>query len=222
MNPFTIPNLPTDNLYKFYSISGIIIILFTLFFGTIFLNNIYEKSQKITDSVKVLQLESEFLVDDYKSFIIQIDNLEKEFNKYTFEKDSAFNKTKNLENTIERLKTDSNYREYSEFFYKHYDDLVPENKKATELFNLNEKIILNQRKHQMKSLELKLKNDQVISTLNDFYIFLGLAISLLINGFFLAIKGFRLWKSNVQDLIDKKLKIELLLLEYEAKNILDK
>lgn len=70
MNPFTIPNLPTDNLYKFYSISGIIIILFTLFFGTIFLNNIFEKSRKITDSVKVLQLEFEFLDDDYKSYKI--------------------------------------------------------------------------------------------------------------------------------------------------------
>jgi len=89
MNPLSIPNLPTDNLYKFYAISGIVLILFTLTFETIVLTNLDEKSHKISETINIYQTESKHLKNDVESLLNKAELLKNEMDDYSIVEDST-------------------------------------------------------------------------------------------------------------------------------------
>ena len=83
VNPFSIPNVPTDNLYKFYALSGIFIIIFSIVFSIYFGYKIVDELILLHNSNSMVALEIDFLNSDVE-FIL--------------------NKTKQLENEIQRTK----------------------------------------------------------------------------------------------------------------------
>jgi len=217
MKPFTIPNLPTDNLYKFYAISGIVLILFTLTFETIVLSNLDEKSHRIKELIKRSELQTKHLYEDVLSLEKETKILKKEVNDYSIEKDSTFDRSKTLDKKLEKLKSNSDYRDYLEFYYKHQADLIPEYEKLKEIMELSNKHIAKNREYEIKNAEIKSKNNELKENLKNFKLFFYFGIILMIQGFFLSVNGFRKWKLKVQDKLDKKLDLELKILENEVR-----
>jgi len=220
MNPFSIPNLPTDNLYKFYAISGIVLILFTLTFETIVLTSLDEKSHKISELININEIEFNYLKKDVESLENEMDLLKSETKDYSIVQDSSYDKNKSLDNKLDKLKTDSNYRDYQEFYYKYENKLIPEVEKLNELNELRKLYVKNNREFDLKRVELESKNEELIDNLSQFNKFFYFGLFLLFQGFYLSFIGFRNWKTKVQDLLDRKLEIELRLLENEEKKII--
>lgn len=69
MTPLTIPNVPTDNLYKFYAITGIIIAIFSVIICVFFLNDIDENLAELEMELDLDDLERVFLQQYYDNFI---------------------------------------------------------------------------------------------------------------------------------------------------------
>jgi hypothetical protein len=59
-----LPNLPTDNLYKFIALAGLTIIFFSMVLPIIALHNLKLELLKTNGELSVLQAEFEFLRDD--------------------------------------------------------------------------------------------------------------------------------------------------------------
>jgi cell division protein FtsB len=195
MNPIPTPNLPTDNLYKFYAISGLVIILFTFSFGVISLNNFDESNYKIVNSLAILKVEIKHIKEDTKFLKNETDKLEKETEQYTISKKNEYNKAKRLKNEI--------------FF---------ENRKTEKLIKLNELLKFKRRKHELKIAEISSKNKELKGQLNGLNGFTFIGGFLLFSGICLSFIGFKKWKTKVQNLIDRKLEIELILLEEKIKS----
>lgn len=60
----TIPNLPTDNFYKFVALSGIALIVFTVFFYFSQLGEVRTGIQEIKSESNLLHLDIDFLKED--------------------------------------------------------------------------------------------------------------------------------------------------------------
>jgi hypothetical protein len=217
MKPFTVPNLPTDNLYKFYAISGIVLILFTLTFETIILRDLEEKSNRIKELIKINELQTKYLYEDVLSLEKESEILKNELNEYSIEEDSTFDKSKALDKKLEKLKSNSGYRDYLEFYYKHQTELIPEFGKLKEIMELTDKHVAKKREYEIKSVEIESKKNELKDNLKNFKQFFYIGIYLAIQGIFLSISGFRKWKLKVQDKLDKKLELELKILENEER-----
>jgi hypothetical protein len=63
-----LPSLPTDNLYKFLALSGLVIVLFSFIFPMKRIGEIELKSLEIKTQVEVLKIEIDYLKEDTKTW----------------------------------------------------------------------------------------------------------------------------------------------------------
>lgn len=73
----TIPNIPTDNYYKFLSISGITIIMISIIFCYVERNNLINEIENIELHTIKLNLETKFLQEDSFKLDNEMDSLQK-------------------------------------------------------------------------------------------------------------------------------------------------
>lgn len=219
MTPFTVPNLPTDNLYKFYAITGIVICLFSASFIILSTVKIEDDLDNISMKLARITLEGDFLDKDSERVEKLANELEKELNEYDLPKDSIFNKYENFITRHDKLRSDKDYRDYTKLLYDYEIKLFPEIQKFNKIEELKAELLTSNRKQQIKLAEIKEYNIKAKRKSRKLILTFILGLLAFIYGHKLAKKGFKLWKSKVQDIIDQKLKIELdLLLMEKNKN----
>ena len=212
---FSIPSIPTDNLYKFYSLSGLVVFLFSLTFLVIQYDNLIDKIGTLKNETDILKLEKEFLLDDIQSFKNKIAHLENSIAEYSITKDSLKNKSEKHQEFIKNIQNDQQYRDYIEFTYKYEEYIIPEIKEQNEILNISEKIILAQREFLLKESGIESKISETDRKYNELIILTIIFIMLFFLSYKLTKKGFDLWQKKVQNPIDEKLQLEIELLKID-------
>ncbi len=201
-----IPNLPTDNLYKFIALSGIIITLFCSIIPHIILNEIIDDIDTIQTERGELEFEIAKLEDRSDELEKDIDMVNSLLSKYEY--DDSTNRVVNLDDLNENL-SDPEYRDYLQFKFDNEYDIFPvlklhEKTKelSLEIKELHHGVLLKSYQMNRKS-ELFKKRTKRINKINISWV-LGQLV-----GIFMMILGFNLWYFRVQKLLDKKLKKEV-------------
>lgn len=184
-----IPTLPTDNLYKFMAISGLLIVIFflSILIYSIFIietkrleidNNIDITNTNIELTKKYLAIETKYLND-----MLDLLNYKNEFTKI-IPKDLNINK-----------------------YIDDYKEFIKDRKEINEI-NYKIGLKLNEN-HSKVELEIQ-KNKNYVKELNkivNFFIVLGIICFFgMLSGAYLAFKGFVLWKEKLQDHLDQNIK----------------
>lgn len=218
MTPNDITTLPTDNLYKFYSIAGIIIVIIALALSYIPVFDLLDKIHKLELESAKVDMEVKFLNEDVEIYEIKMEKLFNELSELDISSKSNNTAYDKFIEKLNNIRTNPEWRTYLEFIYKYEDKVFPEIAKYNEIKELENKIIDASRK-----VDLKIEKQRFVSKKIKFEIwksvFIGLICSIsLYFGLNLAIKGFDLWKTRVQDIIDRKNEIEISLLEADLKS----
>jgi len=219
MTPFAIPNLPTDNLYKFYAMSGIFVCIFAVTTVLVVSTRIKDDLAVLKEKNAVLKLEAEFLRTDVDVLELKREHLEKSLDSYnSIEKDSL-TPYERLDKKIYHLQNDPEWRAYLEFVYTYEDKIIPERRKQKELMELQNRIDTVKRNFLLKSERAEVNLEKINASISNLKSIITVCSFLFVLGLYLAIKGFRLWRKNVQDVLDKKnlLELELLSMELEER-----
>ncbi|KAB5489420.1 hypothetical protein [Flagellimonas hadalis] len=228
MSPISIPNLPTDNLYKFEAISGVFIFLFAVVFlslqGVEYLDDINDLEKK--ESIEILQMrhllqDQEWLskeIDLLKSQVKELDS----FMKYDgLDGDNDFINLNAHEKLHKRLdlSKDPNYRDYMEFRYKYREDIFPNLKTFKELAELTKENEKTLRKLSISNIDLNFYELKINQRGKILKLLILVCCILMILGTILAIRGFRHWYIKVQSKIDLKMDYEVKSLKSQIKKL---
>ena len=205
----TLPNLPTDNLYKFTFLGGLTIIIASCILYVIQVTSVTEKVDKIGIETATTSAELEFLNYDIKSISIELDSIEKSLNGIV----DTIDQVKRFKELRKELYEDKNYREFYAFLLQHKSDLIPYSKDMERLKILTEKNKEKSREITLKkkiyALKIKtLKRELNIITILTIFVAITIAVGLK-----MANTGYVKWYNLVQNPIDEKLKIELRMLK---------
>lgn len=201
-----IPKIPTDNLYKFLSLAGIIILIFSIVYPKYLIRQLTDSINKNTTSIGLTKIETEYLIGKVKILKESTEKSRNELKKYNYEK--------NLEKIIDvkKLKEDlhdEKHRDYLKFIYEYQDEIIPEIKETKEyekkLHELSELTYQN----EINNYKTKRKNEIIMELVSELkqifrYSFWGIII-----GFLTMIIGFNLWYFKVQRFLDKKIELEV-------------
>ena len=145
------PNLPTDNLYKFIALSGLVISLLSIIYFLESLNRLNNEIIKTGTEIGELEFNSNYLNIQKKNLEAEVEQLEIEVTKnYSInEKPEPIN----VKDLKERLKN-KDYRSYLEFQFRYSKEIIPEEKSLQEL---NEKF----KKLEEKTYDISLKTHQL-------------------------------------------------------------
>lgn len=202
-----LPNLPTDNLYKFTFMAGLFIIIFGLTIFTTQYKGISDKIDTLDMATKKYEIESKLLSEDIKRVDQQLNTFEQHYKIRNNEIDSL-DIVSDIVSLKKRLKSKS-FREYYSFLLLHKNDLTPYIEKSMEI-----KIMVG----KSDSLERKLRLtdgyiEVSISTLkNQINILRGISIFTiiaLVSGVTISVKAYKKWEVLVQTPLDKKLNLEI-------------
>ena len=212
----TIPSLPTDNLYKFIALSGLLMVLVALIYPITILNKSNEKLNQLAGSK--LQVQYELNEMHAKDTLIRekLKELEQSIgSSYDSVKQNIYSLAYN--DSIKKLCQKNDFREYFKFIEKYKYSLFPNQSELKEIEDLmkeredlrleikNLLIQLNYKSGELKTeLELYERNKTII-------------IALLYSGIFITLSGFFLWYIKVQRYLDIKLKQETLKMLMENK-----
>jgi hypothetical protein len=199
-----IPNLPTDNLYKFMALSGLLIVLFFTSLYVVKESQLTDDTNKITSEIGELIFEKNLLLEKDSMLHIEILDLESKLKRYKHD-------STNLEidlSDISKLTQDPNKREALKFFYTYESDILPE-KKILDDIQLRIKLRdENKNLIRMKANTVILKNNQNIVDWKSLKRLRWMMLFGVLLGSYLASNGFILWYQRVQKYLDKKIKIE--------------
>ena len=127
---FTLPNLPTDNLYKFKFLGGICILLFAAYMYSTQFNLSLTNLMKSKIEVKKLSLNYNILKENSEKFKKENENFEKQLQKIKSEPiDSIYD----LDKIKSDLLNDKNYRDYFEFVHKYKNEILPTGQSTLKL-----------------------------------------------------------------------------------------
>ncbi len=203
-----IPNIPTDNYYKFLSLSGVLIMVTSLFIGLTEYNSISTDIDNIDLEVTKLKLDKKFLIEDLKKVEIQIDDLQKSTDVHnlndSYEENFIF-----LKSNQTSIQNDKNFRDYIEFIFKYKRELMPEIIKAEKIKIDIAKQKKFDREIQIKQATIEFKTKLLRSKANTWYFMSITCVIFFISGQFISKKGFKNWYLLVQKPSDEKLKLEV-------------
>ena len=201
-----IPNLPTDNLYKFMALSGTLMLIIFLIYPLIITNKINDEITAIETELGELEFNKNTLnekVTVLMEAVVKIDSLVARYDL----KDLPTNNIQ-VKELFERL-YDPEYREYLQFYFNNKQNIIPEAQLLDEaIFQrqqiklIKNELLLNLHKIARKIELLKQKNRE--SKIINIICTLG-----LLSGFGLMSCGFYLWYFRVQKYLDEKLKKEV-------------
>jgi hypothetical protein len=180
----TIPNLPTDNLYKFIALTGIFLFLFAIIYPEYRRQEISNEMTLIDGEISKLDLEKEKIKDKQKEIKNQIDKLDKQCNcgSKSIVNDSVIVRTVILDGSKELLDLSSSIDQLVEEWKDLHRQLIS---KMIDIVT-REKVLIN------KQTEI---NDYQKEA--NTYIPVSLIISVV---------GFMTWYEKTQSIQDKLLK----------------
>ncbi len=197
-----IPNLPTDNLYKFLALSGVVIFLFFNIYPAHLLGEIKEEISTIETEKGELIFEVTALEKIQEEVEIDLEEAKSEISKYQYS--DTLESIIIVEELKEQLRNPAN-RDYLEFIFKHKKDILPSLNLQEEIRAKTEKI-----KNTKNEILLRLhKITRKLKLIEDKNTEAGKSIWKWGAGYFLGIMmmffGFKLWYSRVQKPLDQKL-----------------
>jgi hypothetical protein len=215
MTSFPIPNPPTDNLYKFYSIAGIVITIFSL-------TTILVSSFTLEKQIRELNLFEKKVEIDSLNFKSQLNNLDNKLldlndklESYPLGDNKEIYSHENYLQKLIDLQKDPEWRNYLEFFYKYEDHIIPGKIEIKEINSIKNEMKILAHELDIKQLELRLTRENLKSERMKLRVIYCFGIVLIIGGVLLSIFGFKLWNSRVQKFLDEKQILELKILKSE-------
>jgi len=197
-----IPNIPTDNLYKFIALSGVVVFLFFNIYPGIMIREVHDEIAQITTEQGELKLEVQFLEARKKELEDDIADVRNKLSKYDVDDSSEIKII--ITELAEQLRDEKN-REYLKFVYEYQEYIIPEIKlnreieeKSEELISTSNEMLLKLHRVDRKLELVGEKNEEVGDSMWSWW--LGSSLGLLM----MAI-GFRLWYTKVQQPLDIKL-----------------
>ena len=201
-----IPNIPTDSLYKFLSLSGLAFFLFFIIYPEYLNRKLADSINENTTSIGIIELENEYLNEKTKDLKESVKKVKKDIQKYDYDKDfNALIDLKQLKGNLH----DEKHREYLEFLFQYKDEIFPEFKEFRE--NVKQLSDLRGMEFQgsINLLKVKRKNEINSALTTKLENIVRLSFWGRIISFIFAITGFILWYFQVQRHLDKKLELEI-------------
>jgi hypothetical protein len=201
-----IPNLPTDNLYKFVALSGVILVVASEFLVQIRISKAKENVNRLVAESEMLKFDKSVLLKKDSILLVEVDELKLQMERYKFDMDSS-----DLNINISELKKalyDVKYREYLTFVYTFREQILPEKKQYERLQQHQDELQENRNLLDKRDKEISIKKEQIkedLSSITKLIWLHGIALAI---GLIMAISGFRLWYLKVQKYLDIKLKKE--------------
>lgn len=184
---------PTDSLYKFMAISGCFIVIVSIYWSFMLLNDLSKQKNELTIQLKPLEAEVEWLKTDMDSFRERMNNLVGEMESFSSKQESL-------------LEVMEKEHEKGILNQKKIEAWKETNKEKQEDFQIKEKSLrIADQKIMENSKEIKIKTAKInalMENLNNtafrgyFIIFISTILSLF--GFILATIGFKLWYKKIQ------------------------
>lgn len=211
----TIPNLPTDNLYKFLALSGVAIVSISIVLFVTQYTEIHSEIDIIQTEIVSLREETKFLEEDMKILQTEIDEMPKPDSLYEdVNLDSAI--TAYFKTNSRKLIDDKNLRDYLEFLFKYENQVFPAHvriKRMEEKYGKNREI---SRTQVLKSALIEEKTRICGDKLKRLTVITALLVLFSIGGCYIAKFGFMQWFLLVQKPSDEKLRLELERLKKEC------
>lgn len=202
----TIPNLPTDNLYKFLFIAGVILIISGFIIFTTQYKTLYGKIEDIELQIQHIETETNFLKQDNVEFITESKKILKKLKEIKNIDSIDFNtKLQNLKDNL----YDKEYREYFSFIIEHKKDILPFYEESKKLEIINEQYHTKDRQITTNLNMARVKNKQLNRGITVLAILGIMTVLLTCFGYIIAKYGYKKWHILVQNPIDEKLQIEL-------------
>jgi len=199
-----IPNLPTDNLYKFMALAGLTVIIISFSLMSHFTNTI--KNEKNEIELEICQLNAEKSGTEKKRLALYNELIALKCDLLRYKPDTI-EKIVDL-NELNRKLQNANYRDFKEFYFKYQDQLMPQERLFREISEKSKVIEDYDYNNQIKDAIIQKKSSFYSEKEDDlkrlrFIEFLSIAF-----GAFISAYGFLFWYFKMQKYLDKKLKKE--------------
>ncbi len=173
------PNLPTDNLYKFLALSGVVVVLVSIFYPISRLGELRQKAIELAAEIKILDLESKRLTVNHSQLEREVAAFEKQLSAAEKEKRPTPGDIDSIEKIHNQLRT-----------------------RALKLETSNDDL-------QVKLVKVSAKNDQLVQLVRYVEYFVNVMYGGIVIGVLLAWVGFGLWYVRVQRPQDLLLKQQI-------------
>ena len=201
-----IPNLPTDNLYKFMALSGLVLFIISTIYPTYYIDNLTSEVYETGTEIGLFKIELKMVDEKIKDVGHDVEQLRKRVDRYNLDGDTA-KPMIDIDKILQKIKN-AEYRDYLKFKYTYQSDIFPEVRMAKEVdkkikendilrYDGEKRLYLIGRKNQL----IEIKNKKIENMLWKWYFIQTI-------GGLLSIFGFWLWYFRVQRLLDIKLKKE--------------
>ena len=206
----SIPNLPTDNFYKFSFLGGLTIVIFnSLLFFTLW-NSIREKSNSIELEIANIISEDCLLHEDLVQLEKETTYLESEIGNIKHPKRDYKQYVLDLRENL----NDKNYRDYISFISEHEDILFPYIAQVDILVEKTEQYKVKKNKNILNTNILAVKNKHLAREFNYLCGLIIVVVGLYILGITIILYGRKEWV-EYQKIIDGKNKVELSILKLQ-------
>ena len=202
-----IPNLPTDNLYKFTFLAGISIIVISVILYITEYNNLNTKTTLLRIAIDSAKTEGEFQSQDINLIKLEIDKIGNRL--HTIQNKDTINEIEDFKQLNTKLLNDKNFRDYYGFVLLHQNELVPYQNQLLDLEIKNKELLLINRKQIINSKQMLLKSRILEKENISLFVLALVAAIVLVIGIKMSISGYNNWYNIVQKPLDKKLMIEL-------------
>ncbi len=198
-----IPNLPTDNLYKFMATSGVVISIVCLILVIISSKERDKELSNIHTEYLLLDYEIEVLHKKDSILFIEISALKDRVDKYETRKEKP---VKVKLDDLQTIYSNAENRDLFIFLQKYHNELIPEaldfkNLQLKEAQLADNREILHRKEILLKDRSRIWKEEQKRGK-----IIIWILMSAAIIGSNLAVWGFFLWYKRVQIYLDRQIK----------------
>ncbi|MBN1969680.1 hypothetical protein JXM83_00090 [Candidatus Woesearchaeota archaeon] len=198
-----IPNLPTDNLYKFMATSGVVISIVCLILVIISSKERDKELSNIHTEYLLLDYEIEVLHKKDSILFIEISALKDRVDKYETRKEKP---VKVKLDDLQTIYSNAENRDLFIFLQKYHNELIPEaldfkNLQLKEAQLADNREILHRKEILLKERSRIWKEEQKRGK-----IIIWILMSAAIIGSNLAVWGFFLWYKRVQIYLDRQIK----------------
>lgn len=203
----TIPNLPTDNLYKFLALSGVLLIVLALIMPRFTINRLDEESDKIEAELLILELETDVIANKTEKLKESIDRQKRVLSMYEHSGDTTLSKISIAK--LHKDLQDPKHREFLKFLYDYEDKILPVQKLQDEVDSYFVELDKLEYETKKKSGLITIKNKAFARNTENALDYFKLWYFMGISGAILMVVGFMLWYNRVQKVLDAKLLQEL-------------
>lgn len=203
----SLPNIPTDNLYKFTFVAGLTIILTALIILVTLYNSITNSVDKLEFEVGKTESESAYLIKEETELGIELKAINKKTSNFSSDT-SAINQYNINDLKINQLHN-KDYREYLGFIFAHKSDLIPYYDELGKLAKTNEILRAKEKQITLNGDIVILKSRQLKSEAERRLVISSLLCIMIFIGGIIAYFGYQKWYLLVQKPSDEKLKLEL-------------